>query len=196
MWRLLEQHASTSADPELIEAASICQEPPIVTGPLGPIRISCSPADVQLKRTWTCQGQPAWSPSACAPLQRVRIAPSRRWCCRDCPRRERGEDGLRLQAAAHVRGQTTVTIPPGVRVVSDPADLDIAPLGRVAVSLYLPEQTPVSTFHWEVALNCLYWIRQSRHSRQYRGHGNTRFPRLPERHSCECKGCAHGRRPG
>jgi lysophospholipase L1-like esterase len=45
--------------------------------------------------------------------------------------------------------QTTVTIPAGAKVVSDPADLDIAPLGRVAVSLYLPEQTPVSTFHWE-----------------------------------------------
>jgi lysophospholipase L1-like esterase len=46
-------------------------------------------------------------------------------------------------------GQPTVTIPPGAKVVSDPADLDIAALGSVAVSLYLPEQTPVSTFHWE-----------------------------------------------
>lgn len=46
-------------------------------------------------------------------------------------------------------GQPTVTVPPGAKVVSDPADLDIAALGGVAVSLYLPEQTPVSTFHWE-----------------------------------------------
>ncbi|MBO1907517.1 SGNH/GDSL hydrolase family protein [Microvirga sp. 3-52] len=46
-------------------------------------------------------------------------------------------------------GQPTVTIPPGAKVVSDPANLDIAALGGVAVSLYLPEQTPVSTFHWE-----------------------------------------------
>jgi lysophospholipase L1-like esterase len=46
-------------------------------------------------------------------------------------------------------GQSTATIPPGAKLVSDPANLDIAPLGSVAVSLYLPKQTPVSTFHWE-----------------------------------------------
>jgi lysophospholipase L1-like esterase len=46
-------------------------------------------------------------------------------------------------------GEGTVTVPPGAPVLSDPVDLEVPPLGRVAVSLYLPEITPTSTFHWE-----------------------------------------------
>lgn len=46
-------------------------------------------------------------------------------------------------------GRASFTIPPGAPAVSDPADLAVAPLGNVAVSLYLPEITPLTTFHWE-----------------------------------------------
>ena len=46
-------------------------------------------------------------------------------------------------------GQTTVTIPPGAPAISDPVELDVAPLGRVTVSLFLPEPTPPATFHWD-----------------------------------------------
>jgi lysophospholipase L1-like esterase len=46
-------------------------------------------------------------------------------------------------------GNPSVTIPPGAPVISDPIDLTVAPLGNVAVSLFLPEQTPLTTFHWE-----------------------------------------------
>ena len=46
-------------------------------------------------------------------------------------------------------GETTVVVPPGAPVVSDPVDVDMAPLGSVAVSLFLPETTPLSTMHWE-----------------------------------------------
>jgi lysophospholipase L1-like esterase len=46
-------------------------------------------------------------------------------------------------------GEASVTVPPGAPVLSDPVDLEVPPLGRVAVSLYLPEVTPTSTFHWE-----------------------------------------------
>ncbi|RJG04803.1 SGNH/GDSL hydrolase family protein [Noviherbaspirillum cavernae] len=46
-------------------------------------------------------------------------------------------------------GQHAVTIPPGAPVISDPVDLSVAPLDNVAVSLYLPEATPLSTFHWD-----------------------------------------------
>jgi hypothetical protein len=46
-------------------------------------------------------------------------------------------------------GKTSVTIPPGAPVVSDPVDLTLEPLSSVAVSLFLPEQTPLTTFHWE-----------------------------------------------
>ena len=46
-------------------------------------------------------------------------------------------------------GHSSVTIPPGAPVISDPVDLTIAPLSNVTVSLFLPEQTPLTTFHWE-----------------------------------------------
>src|ERR1700721_1415391 len=38
---------------------------------------------------------------------------------------------------------------PGAPVISDPVDLTVAPLSNVSVSLFLPEQTPLSTIHWE-----------------------------------------------
>ncbi len=44
-------------------------------------------------------------------------------------------------------GRETVAIPPGAAVLSDPVDLTVAPLGSVAISLYLPEVTPVTTWH-------------------------------------------------
>jgi hypothetical protein len=40
-------------------------------------------------------------------------------------------------------GKPSVTIPPGAPVLSDPVDLTVAPLGSVAVSVFLPEQTPL-----------------------------------------------------
>ena len=46
-------------------------------------------------------------------------------------------------------GHSSVTIPPGAPVISDPVDLTVAPLSNVTVSLFLPEQTPLTTFHWE-----------------------------------------------
>jgi lysophospholipase L1-like esterase len=44
-------------------------------------------------------------------------------------------------------GRTTVTIPPGADVISDPVELTVAPLGSVAISLFLPDVTPVTTWH-------------------------------------------------
>ena len=40
-------------------------------------------------------------------------------------------------------------IPPGAPVISDPVDLPVAPLASVAVSFFLPDVTPVTTFHWD-----------------------------------------------
>ena len=34
-------------------------------------------------------------------------------------------------------------------MISDPVDLTFPPLSNVAVSLFLQEQTPLTTFHWE-----------------------------------------------
>lgn len=44
-------------------------------------------------------------------------------------------------------GQTSVTIPPGAPAVSDPVELDLAPLASVAVSLYVPGVAPATTWH-------------------------------------------------
>lgn len=46
-------------------------------------------------------------------------------------------------------GQPTALIPPGAPLLSDAVDLDVGALATVSVSLYLPQPTPVSTFHWD-----------------------------------------------
>ena len=46
-------------------------------------------------------------------------------------------------------GQAAVTVPAGAPLVSDPVAMDIAPLQRLAVSLYFPQTTPVTTIHWD-----------------------------------------------
>jgi len=46
-------------------------------------------------------------------------------------------------------GRSTVTIVPGAPAISDPVDLELAPLAQVAVSLYLPRPTALTTFHWD-----------------------------------------------
>jgi len=42
-------------------------------------------------------------------------------------------------------GRERLTLYPGARAVSDPVDLDLAPLIEVAVSIYLPDYTPATT---------------------------------------------------
>ncbi len=44
-------------------------------------------------------------------------------------------------------GHPSVTVPPGAPMLSDPVDLPVAPLGSLAVSLFLPEITPTTTWH-------------------------------------------------
>ncbi|WP_354686504.1 SGNH/GDSL hydrolase family protein [Cupriavidus necator] len=46
-------------------------------------------------------------------------------------------------------GGASVTIPAGATVASDPIAFDAAPLGELAVSLYLPQRTGVESFHWD-----------------------------------------------
>ena len=46
-------------------------------------------------------------------------------------------------------GATEVTIPPGAPMLSDPVDLAVAPLGTLAVSLFFPTVSPVTTWHAE-----------------------------------------------
>lgn len=44
-------------------------------------------------------------------------------------------------------GQSSFTVPPGASALSDPVDLDVPPLGELAVSVYVPEATGPPTIH-------------------------------------------------
>ena len=46
-------------------------------------------------------------------------------------------------------GQPNVSIPPGAEWISDPVEMKVAPLSKVAVSLYFKDVVPVTTTHWE-----------------------------------------------
>ncbi|MDB5731020.1 MAG: lipase [Variovorax sp.] len=46
-------------------------------------------------------------------------------------------------------GRTSATVLPGAPLVSDPVDLAVAPLARIAVSVFLPGQAQATTFHWD-----------------------------------------------
>jgi lysophospholipase L1-like esterase len=46
-------------------------------------------------------------------------------------------------------GEASVTIPAGAPILSDPVDLKVDALGSLAVSLYFPKTTDVSTMHWD-----------------------------------------------
>jgi lysophospholipase L1-like esterase len=49
----------------------------------------------------------------------------------------------------HFGGQAEVTVPPGARLVSDPLDIVLPALGKVAVSLYLPRPSQPAGFHFD-----------------------------------------------
>lgn len=44
-------------------------------------------------------------------------------------------------------GRTSFTVPAGAPLLSDPVDFDLPPLAQLVISLYLPEATPVTTYH-------------------------------------------------
>ena len=44
-------------------------------------------------------------------------------------------------------GQASTTVAAGAMAVSDPVDLEVAPLADLAVSIFLPNATPVTTWH-------------------------------------------------
>ena len=46
-------------------------------------------------------------------------------------------------------GKASAIVLPGAPLVSDPVDLEVAPLGSVAVSIFLPSETQATTFHWD-----------------------------------------------
>lgn len=48
-------------------------------------------------------------------------------------------------------GRSSVVVPPGAPILSDPVDFQAAPLSSLAVSLYLPEKSAITSVHWDGA---------------------------------------------
>ncbi|GAB2175863.1 SGNH/GDSL hydrolase family protein [Dongia sp. agr-C8] len=46
-------------------------------------------------------------------------------------------------------GKNSIEIPPGAPAISDPVALDVAPLARLSVSLFVPRTEPTSSMHWD-----------------------------------------------
>ena len=46
-------------------------------------------------------------------------------------------------------GKDLIVIPPGAPAISDPVNITVDAQARLVVSTYLPDETPLSTFHWE-----------------------------------------------
>ncbi|NDV89132.1 SGNH/GDSL hydrolase family protein [Aurantimonas aggregata] len=46
-------------------------------------------------------------------------------------------------------GKDDIVVPPGAPAVSDPLELTVDAHGKLAVSIYLPDDTPLTTFHWD-----------------------------------------------
>ena len=46
-------------------------------------------------------------------------------------------------------GKDSIVIPPGAPAISDPVELSVGRLSSVVVSFFVPDVTPVNTFHWD-----------------------------------------------
>ena len=61
-----------------------------------------------------------------------------------------GEDGVVVAGTDRpltFSGRDSITVPPGAPVWSDPVEMQVKDLDELAVSLYLPEVTPLTTWH-------------------------------------------------
>lgn len=46
-------------------------------------------------------------------------------------------------------GKDDIVVPPGAPAISDPLHMTVEAHTRLAVSIYLPDETPLTTFHWD-----------------------------------------------
>lgn len=63
-----------------------------------------------------------------------------------------GENGGAVPDTIHqitFGGREGIVIPPGAPAVSDPVEMTVEAQSDLAVSIYLPEETPLTTFHWD-----------------------------------------------
>lgn len=137
--------------------------------------LSQSAADAWLE-TWSASPQPVWEPDFfnVATIPRALRDQTVRQVARVSQGGDRvrveisneyGDRPLRI-GAAHISlageegaiekdsdraltfsGEESITVPPGAPMWSDPVDLEVGDLTEVAVDLYLPEATPLTTWH-------------------------------------------------
>jgi lysophospholipase L1-like esterase len=69
------------------------------------------------------------------------------------------------------RGRPTVTVPAGAEVVSDPVPLFVQPLSQLAVTIYLPQATGPTSWHWFARQNA--FIYSGDHAANTSGDGST-----------------------
>lgn len=63
-----------------------------------------------------------------------------------------GENGAVEPATIHkvtFGGKDAILVPPGAPAMSDPLELTVGTRAKLAVSIYLPDETPLATFHWD-----------------------------------------------
>lgn len=63
-----------------------------------------------------------------------------------------GESGNTVPDTIHqitFGGRDEIVIPPGAPAVSDPVEMKVEAQSDLAISIYLPEETPLTTFHWD-----------------------------------------------
>lgn len=63
-----------------------------------------------------------------------------------------GESGAAEPGTIHkitFGGKNEIVIPPGAPAISDPLEMTVEDQARLAVSIYLPDETPLTTFHWD-----------------------------------------------
>jgi lysophospholipase L1-like esterase len=126
--------------------------------------------------TWSASPQPVWEPDFPVPVgiprtlrdqtirqvarvslggNRVRVEFSNEYgehplvigAARVALAGEKGAIAPGSDRALTFSGRPSIAVPPGAPVWSDPVDLAVPALGSVAVSLFLPEVTPATTWH-------------------------------------------------
>ena len=80
-------------------------------------------------------------------------------------------------------GETSATIPPGALIWSDPADLSVAALDTLSVSLYLPENHADHDLAQRWPADRLHRRGRPDHRGELRARHHHQFAHLPQRHS-------------
>lgn len=63
-----------------------------------------------------------------------------------------GESGAAEPGTIHTLtfgGKDEIVVPPGAPAISDPLDMSVEAQAKLAISIYLPDETPLTTFHWD-----------------------------------------------